>query len=394
MWRERVGECRQERALCARAALFLEMRLKTEYYFKWTLRYERESQMRDKNEQALMFWSLSIQRTCLRAWLDWLLGRKQKRHRYALVLQQRQHHVLKECARSFVRYAVDARARRLQITRHLKQAYEIDKSELAYKYFHIWLAKCNARRRQQQQQPYLKRRLHHQQQQQQQQINDVTAVTSGVTLEAREQHRDADFAPVKSACVDTLTRAVRAAPRKPAFLLDSISVDLAPQQTNATNIQLLPPSAFATPKPPVLVTVDTPEQPAGGQRDSSNSGSHSAASIWQSKRGRKDVTVHFDDFDRPPITKMNSVPNLHLATSSVEMAAVAAAGRLLTPALSDRASRKEHQPPQQQQQQQRRSAPSQAPPKKKAADNNSNQLELIELKKRLESLALTSEKLK
>jgi hypothetical protein len=331
--------------------------------------------MRDKNEQALLFWSVSTQRMCLRAWLEWLRGRQQKRQRYALVLEQRQLHVLRSCAASFVRYAVDARSRRLQITRHLKQAYAIDKAEIAFKYFHIWRSKCSGRWAggSQQRSAYKAPNL------------VSSRVPVNVTLEARDKYGDVNCAPVVSS--DKMSH-VRAPPRKPAFLLDSVDVsntgDAFQQPKSAAtlstvpttmDIQLLPPSVFATPRIPAAAAIDT-QHPL-----------HVQSSHSSSMQNRKEASVHFE-VDRQ-ITKMSSVPNLHLAVTTTTANSQPVSARSNTPALSERHLCKEqHQSPHQ-----RRSAPSQVPPKRQLAESNS-QLELIELKKRLEGLAITSEKLK
>lgn len=75
-WRFYVAQCRHERMLERQANLFVEMRLKTEVFFTWHSRYKQECEMRERNMNALLLWSLNVQRKYLTAWIDWCRARK------------------------------------------------------------------------------------------------------------------------------------------------------------------------------------------------------------------------------------------------------------------------------------------------------------------------------
>lgn len=78
-WCGYTKECRYNRLLDNQAKYFLEMRLKTEFYFKWLNAYGREVELRDKNQDALMFWSINIQRKCLESWISWIKIKREKK---------------------------------------------------------------------------------------------------------------------------------------------------------------------------------------------------------------------------------------------------------------------------------------------------------------------------
>lgn len=79
VWCEFTKECRYNRLLDNQAKYFLEMRLKTEFYYKWLNAYGREVELRDKNQNALMFWSINIQRKCLQSWITWIKIKREKK---------------------------------------------------------------------------------------------------------------------------------------------------------------------------------------------------------------------------------------------------------------------------------------------------------------------------
>lgn len=70
-WRVYFKFCIRKKLLQNQAKWFFEMRLKTEFYFKWCVKYQDEYNQREKNEKALFLWSINIQKNCLNAWLEW-----------------------------------------------------------------------------------------------------------------------------------------------------------------------------------------------------------------------------------------------------------------------------------------------------------------------------------
>ena len=98
--------------------------------------------MREKNQKALIYWSITIQRDFFFAWLEWIRFKKQKKARYQAALEQRQLDILKICGRNFLNYSMDSRVRRMVGLRHLKEKNLIDTSDLQMKYFRIWYNKC------------------------------------------------------------------------------------------------------------------------------------------------------------------------------------------------------------------------------------------------------------
>ncbi len=70
-WKIFIKNCRYRRLLDNQANLFLELRLKTEFYYRWCNVYERELSLKDKNRRALIFWSLTVQQKYLAAWIKW-----------------------------------------------------------------------------------------------------------------------------------------------------------------------------------------------------------------------------------------------------------------------------------------------------------------------------------
>jgi hypothetical protein len=78
-WRDYVKNCRQRKVLENKARCFLEMRLKTDFYYRWCSAFEREASLKEKNQSALIFWSISIQEKCLGAWIKWNQFKRQKK---------------------------------------------------------------------------------------------------------------------------------------------------------------------------------------------------------------------------------------------------------------------------------------------------------------------------
>lgn len=78
-WRSFAKESVRRKMMDRQAGYFLEMRLKMEFYFQWCNAFKREVGLRDKNQDALMFWSVNIQRKCLLGWIRWHRIKKEKK---------------------------------------------------------------------------------------------------------------------------------------------------------------------------------------------------------------------------------------------------------------------------------------------------------------------------
>jgi hypothetical protein len=246
-WRIYIKHVWRKKLLNSQAQWFLDTRFKTEFYFKWKVKYENECKIREKNQKALIYWSITIQREFFFAWLEWIRFKKHKKARYQAALEQRQLDILKICGRNFLNYSMDARVRRMVGLRHLKEKNLIDTSDLQMKYFRIWYNKCKFN---------LSKtiviepkvvRFNHE-------------ISNGITLTKREDLKDSTYVSVK---LDVQSK-VRPAPRKPIFLNES--TDLTPKllpETKSINLPkikeievkqeltfnkaiLLPPSAFAS----------------------------------------------------------------------------------------------------------------------------------------------------
>lgn len=224
IWQTFVRSCAKKTLLNQQAKYFLEARLKTEFYYKWCNAYAKELSMRDKNQEALIFWSVSIQRKCLQAWMKWVLQKRDKKDRYKAALDRRQHDILKVCGRNFIQYSTDSKLRRLEANKLLKENNLLEKIQLQSKYFNIWLEKCSFFKNK-------KRTLliqlpaSHQQQQQQ--------IVESSTLEHKE---------MITGVLSDLCPKPRPAPRKPSFLIDSIDINTNPTTTRVqspfnTNIE-------------------------------------------------------------------------------------------------------------------------------------------------------------
>lgn len=226
IWQTFVRNCAKKTLLNQQAKYFLEARLKTEFYYKWCNAYAKELSMRDKNQEALIFWSVSIQRKCLQAWMKWVLQKREKKNRYKAALDRRQRDILKVCGRNFIQYSTDSKLRRLEANKLLEENNLLEKIQLQSKYFNIWLEKCN----------FFKNKkctvliqlpTSHQQQQQTQQIVESSSL----------EHKEMITGVVSDLCPKP-----RPAPRKPSFLIDSIDINTNPTTTRVqspfnTNIE-------------------------------------------------------------------------------------------------------------------------------------------------------------
>lgn len=141
-WKVYYKFCIRKKLINNQAKWFLEMRLKSDVFCKWTIKYENELANKDKNEKALLLWSINIQKNCLVAWQNWIQFRRQKRERYKQALEIRQLDIIKECSRKFLKFSTDSKVRRLQANRILKEKCLLNSVELETKYFYIWLNKC------------------------------------------------------------------------------------------------------------------------------------------------------------------------------------------------------------------------------------------------------------
>ena len=232
-WRVYVNMRRRKKILNEQAEWFLEMRFKTEFYFKWKAKFEIELKNRDKNQRALLLWSINIQRTCFTAWASWIKQRKLKQNRYKQALQQRQHDILKTCSRNFIKYSMDSKLRRLNATKKLKEKHVLDTTELQFKYFEIWYNKCNFKNKFKSiidvKPSIIKAEMTKKE--------PKRVFIVGTTLEKQDEQNDEYFSPIK---IDSLSK-IRPAPRKPKFLNDSIdmsktiSLEINVEQTKAVN---------------------------------------------------------------------------------------------------------------------------------------------------------------
>ena len=141
--RKYIPQSRLMKTKQKQANWFLEMRLKTEFYFKWSLKYDEEQRLRNKNMQSLLFWSINVQKTHLAAWIGWFKMNKQKKNRYKLALEMRNQDILRECARKFIQYSTDSKERRLIANKMVKEKHSVYCLDLASKYFSMWLSKCS-----------------------------------------------------------------------------------------------------------------------------------------------------------------------------------------------------------------------------------------------------------
>lgn len=147
---------------------------------------------------------------------------------------------MRECGRKFLIYTWDAKQRRIESTRLLRERYHADELALEEKYFHIWRTICEKKRPK----PSSNRVL----------LKQPTNIESNLSIEKREKvTASSTIINVNESSGKTLNDR-RPAPRKPAHLLESIDVSLPPlpqesqpqvQHIQAPKTVLLPPSAFA-----------------------------------------------------------------------------------------------------------------------------------------------------
>lgn len=135
----------RKKILNNQAKWFWEIRLKSDIFYKWASKYDHENAIRDKNEKALLLWSINIQKNCFIAWQNWIQNKKQKQERYKQALEFRQLDIIKECSRKFLKFSMDSKIRRIQANRFLKEKFLLNSAELEAKYFSIWLNKCKFR---------------------------------------------------------------------------------------------------------------------------------------------------------------------------------------------------------------------------------------------------------
>lgn len=254
-WRLYITKCRNYKLLEHQAQIFFQVRLKTEFYFKWIKKYETELDMRDKNEQALILWAINIKRKCYSAWFDWYKYKKEKKNRYKLVLHDRQIDILKDCARKMLIYSMDSKQRRINSNDLLKKRRLLDTLDLEIKYFNLWLSKCKF---------YKQKKTV--------QINPVVeqndfkyTIRKDSSLKQKEVFSESTLI-VK----DISFSSNRPKPKKPTFLIDSIDLSnkskkienlvipsenlyepiISPKpivssiQAELSNLNLLPPTAF------------------------------------------------------------------------------------------------------------------------------------------------------
>ncbi len=65
------------------------------------------------------------------------------KERYKAALDKRQLEILRICGRNFIEYSTDSRIRRLDAVRNLKEKNFLEHMDLQAKYFNIWLQKCD-----------------------------------------------------------------------------------------------------------------------------------------------------------------------------------------------------------------------------------------------------------
>jgi hypothetical protein len=208
-WLEYQKEKKRKKLLMSKASSFLDMRVKTEYYFKWTCSFAKNMNMLDKNQQALVFWSINIQRSCFAAWFEWYKYKKHKKRCYDEAIKTRQIDILKVCAKNFLKYAMDSKLRRLNANKLLKERDLHSLSNLEFKYFNIWYEKVKSSSKNTSKPE-----------------NKICSprqnkLDKKMTLERVERINDTDYSQIKT---DKINK-IRTAPRKPTFLLDSIDIN-------------------------------------------------------------------------------------------------------------------------------------------------------------------------
>ncbi len=264
VWRDHVRFAKHKKMLARKADSFLEIRIKTEFYFKWCIKYQMEYELQEKNERALLLWSINIQKTCFKAWFGLHQVKRQKKLRYRKALEARQVDILKDCARSFLKYSTDARQRRVLSNFNLKQNVFFDSAHLEAKYFYLWTSKCRFKHRNNQTEVTTASHIPT--------TSNRRTVRVETSLERREKITGCPMIIQNSDNTEFPSR-FRPAPRKPNFLIDSIDVKTTKQQSQFLKVEfseqqmhkkevvhqkiefknnptiLLPPSAFSLPPP-------------------------------------------------------------------------------------------------------------------------------------------------
>jgi hypothetical protein len=261
-WREHLKWIRYKKSLERRAASFLEMRLKTEFFFKWCIKYQIECELREKNERALLLWSIHIQKMCFAAWLRLHSVKREKKLRYKHALDTRQVDILKECARHFLKYSIDARQRRLHSNFFMKRNVFFDSVTLEAKYFYIWASKCRFKLRCFNTTAFVEGNKQNSSTATSKKQISMNNAKSANSLEKLEKITGCSI--VLPASNNEFQTRTRPAPRKPNFLIDSIDATKSRQadtfnrtterlvsdaEVNPPTAILLPPSAFSLPPP-------------------------------------------------------------------------------------------------------------------------------------------------
>lgn len=281
-WRLYVRKCRHQHLLERQAQWFLEMQIKRQVYNVWFSKHQETQRLEDKNTRALLFWSINIQKTCFSAWFQRHRSKKAKEQRYKHAMQMRHCDIMKNCARHFIIYSMDSKQRRLKANAYLKEKIWTNESELELKYFYIWLGKCKTKK--------IKRFISKLDQQDTQEplATNRKPVSVQPSLEKREALMDINYS---KEFIETKTRA-RPAPRKPSYITESIdfghrpanvepklndkrqketapvipSIQVQPEPPRmssmaSTSSVLLPPTAFMT-------TLDSSSRPSPSPRQS------------------------------------------------------------------------------------------------------------------------------
>lgn len=236
-WRKYVEKSKELKFLEKKADWFNNMRLKLQVFNYWSIEYRKIQDEQELNSKAICFWAWKLQQKVLICWLTYINQRKLKKKRYDDAISDRQNDILKTCIQQILFYSSDSKQRRQRQAVWYGKSKFINTKELALKYASIWREKVAKKHK-------------------------ITSLKQNSHI----------FTPLAT-FTDNQPTVNRPKPRKPSFLLDSITNEQAlepakpvspspshPSQTSQLPIEviptiqsqqtiLLPPSAFTTIRP-------------------------------------------------------------------------------------------------------------------------------------------------
>ncbi|XP_064652866.1 protein SFI1 homolog [Lineus longissimus] len=206
-WKGYTNLCLRKQLMQRQCQWFHNTTLTARVFLRWRSAHQQRLMENDKTFLALYQWSLNLQRKVIVNWYNYTVDKKRKKERVAMAMERRRRRLLTDGLRQWLTVSADMQEMRLKwaADRHAKSAYDI---------LHVvkncalhWRAVTLKRKEGRGGAPLVRK---------------PTVVKPALSRQSPEQREEWKNHPQRVALEPSFHQAMRARPRRPDFLMESL----------------------------------------------------------------------------------------------------------------------------------------------------------------------------